>query len=1059
MSQLFRYQRWSILVAFFLFICASAQLASAPTQAQTISEPVTLGVGNPVEGKIHGGERHNYQLTLEAKQYLQLEVVQMGVDVSITLFDPANKKVAESALPHGPNGPETITTVVAAAGTYRLEVRTARPDAPLGRYRARVVQLHTAAQMDADTTAAERLFGEALTLSMQGTNESIRGAIAKFEAMIPLVDYREDQQDLAAVLNNIGQNHNLLGEWQQALDYYQRSLKDLRAVPDDGSTIRKTVEGIALGGIACMYHRLGDAGQSLRYNQEALALLQRGGYQRSAALTMGNIGTLYLELGELQLALNYYQRAIETLKQQNAPGAEALILAGLGTTHLRMGNAAQAVQLYEQALANLQAVNIARDQPHFLYLLGQAYHDSGDRGKAFEFLNSALAGARAAGDRAVEGSVLDILGVLYGAQGETKKAFDTFASALVLQRAIEHKTGEARTLYHQAQLARDNGQLNDARASIVAALAIVEEWRAKINVSYLRASYLATAEDYYELATDILLRLHKADPTHGYDAEAFQVSERERARTLIETLTEAPYELRIGGDQKLLQQEQILQQKISATAWRLQRLNINQSVTAAQLQKDLQTLRADYQRLQAEIIASNPHYAAMTYPQPLDVKEIQAQVLDEDSLLLEYSLGEKQSLLAAVTRDHFEVFTLPGRADIEAAARRFHGLLTARNTRIKFETVAEKNDRIAQADEEWPEAANVLSKMLLGPVANRLGRKRLLIVADGALQYIPFSALTVPKSRESGVVSLESRRSETDSGLRTPDSRLPDLLVSEHEIVSLPSASTLAVLRRELAGRQPAPKAIAVLADPVFRTDDNRFRQAHRQTTAGAVVTLRSHTRGVEENVADQLTRAVQDVGAGQEIEMARLPYTRNEAQSIMALTPPSQRQVALDFAATRIAAVDAGLREYRIIHMATHGLLNSTHPELSGLVFSLIDEKGQPVNGFLRSHEIFNLRLRADLVVLSGCRTGLGQEIRGEGLVGLTRGFMYAGAARVLVSLWDIHDEATAELMKRFYAELLGKKLSPAAALAAAQSSMAHDARWSSPYYWAGFTLQGEPR
>ena len=169
---------------------------------------------------------------------------------------------------------------------------------------------------------------------------------------------------------------------------------------------------------------------------------------------------------------------------------------------------------------------------------------------------------------------------------------------------------------------------------------------------------------------------------------------------------------------------------------------------------------------------------------------------------------------------------------------------------------------------------------------------------------------------------------------------------------------------------------------------------------------------------------------------------------------------MALDFAATRQSAMNPDLSQYRILHFATHGLLNSNRPELSGLVFSLIDEQGRTQDGFLRLPDTYELKLPADLVVLSACRTGLGQEIRGEGLVGLTRGFMYAGAARVLVSLWNVDDAATAELMRRFYQKMLGsEKLSPAAALRAAQLSLSQDRRWAAPYYWAGFILQGEPR
>jgi CHAT domain-containing protein len=266
-------------------------------------------------------------------------------------------------------------------------------------------------------------------------------------------------------------------------------------------------------------------------------------------------------------------------------------------------------------------------------------------------------------------------------------------------------------------------------------------------------------------------------------------------------------------------------------------------------------------------------------------------------------------------------------------------------------------------------------------------------------------------------------------------------------------------LRRETAQRQPASKTIAVLADPVFDGNDERVKAslARLQSQRPAVASAQrgqSITRG-------EIQRSASESGwDGEVLNTSRLPFTRKEADSIMALVPPADRKEQLDFAASLASARSPDLSQYRIVHFATHGFLNSRHPELSGIVLSLVDEMGREQNGFLRAHEIYELKLPAELVVLSGCRTGLGKEIRGEGLVGLTRAFMHAGSARVLVSLWDVNDEATAELMIRFYSRLLSQdRVSPAAALHTAQLSMAQDKRWSSPYFWAGFTLQGEPR
>ncbi|MGH9364414.1 MAG: CHAT domain-containing protein, partial [Thermoanaerobaculia bacterium] len=330
---------------------------------------------------------------------------------------------------------------------------------------------------------------------------------------------------------------------------------------------------------------------------------------------------------------------------------------------------------------------------------------------------------------------------------------------------------------------------------------------------------------------------------------------------------------------------------------------------------------------------------------------------------------------------------------------------------------------------EYPKAAAALSQMLLGPVARKLGSKRLLIVVDGALQYVPFAAL--PSPTRGGYVPLGA----------------------EHEVVSLPSASVLAVLRREIAGRAPLSKTLAVLADPVFEKDDERLKKVGRDTkeSAKAIPPLDS-----------PLVRSAQDLGLeeGGRLRIPRLPFTRREAEAIFSLAPAAKRKEVLDFDANRAAATSEELGQYRFVHFATHGFLNSIHPELSGLVLSLVDRNGNDQNGFLTALEVYNLKLPVDLVVLSGCRTGLGKDVKGEGLIGLTRGFMYAGAARVLVSLWDVDDEATAELMTRFYDGMLGRRhLSPAAALRAAQISISKEKRWQAPYYWAAFVLQGEPR
>jgi CHAT domain-containing protein len=458
-------------------------------------------------------------------------------------------------------------------------------------------------------------------------------------------------------------------------------------------------------------------------------------------------------------------------------------------------------------------------------------------------------------------------------------------------------------------------------------------------------------------------------------------------------------------DSVLLERERDLQARLNS-AELARTMLLGSKFTPQQLaaaEKKVNTLSAEYEEVRAKIRSGSPRYSALKFPQPLGLAEIQSSVLDPDTLLLEYALGPDHSFLWAVTADSLDCFELPARGQVEQSARRFR------------EALASPTGNVAS------EAAKEASRVLLSPVASKLGNKRLLIVADGALQYLPFAALPDPEDFEQP-------------------------LIVKHEVVSVPSASTVAVLRRELSNRNPPPKKLAVLADPVFNRDDSRVMTTARRPVSAAPPAM---GRGLE--------RAITDFGISG-TRLNRLPGTRREAAGIIALVGESERKQALDFDASVALLNSLEIKNYRIVHLATHGFLNTAHPGLSGLALSLVDKQGNPVDGFLRLHEIYNLRLAADLVVLSACQTGLGKEVQGEGLVGLTRGFMYAGAPRVVASLWKVDDSATAELMRTFYSAMLGEnRLSVSAALRQAQVAMWKTRRFQAPYYWAAFVLQGD--
>jgi CHAT domain-containing protein/tetratricopeptide (TPR) repeat protein len=882
----------------------------------------------------------------------------------------------------------------------------------------------------------------------------------------------------ARALDNIGRAYYAIGDRQQALSYYQQALPIWRS--------EKNFPGQAqtLLNFANVYSDFSYVERALEYYGQALALWRAVNDKRGEASTLTGMGHLYSRLGKKQAALELYEQARPLLKVVGDRIEEARVLNGLAYVYSELGGLERALDYYYQALRLFQATSYKRGQVGSLIVIGLLTYSRGDYKKALTCFQQALVMVRESKDRHYEAYALrsiaalhhslgnkrqalvyykqalllhDTLGdprgrayalngvaKVYYDFGDTKTALAYHNASLVLNRQTADRFGEVSTLFNIARIERDIGDLADARSHIEGATSKIEMLRVGVASQELRASFFATVRRNFELSIDLLMLSLKQDPFQGFEANALSTSEQARARSLLEMLVEARADIRHGVDASLLERERSLQQSLSVKAEHYSALlsgkHTEEQANAAA--KEIDSTTVDFQQVQAQIRSTSPRYAALTQPQPLSLKEIQQQVLDSETILLEYALGDERSYLWAVTPDSLASFELPKRTDIEAAARRVYDLLTAQNQIVIGETELQKDRRVARADADYAIAAAALSQIVIGPVAKQLGNKRLVIVADGALQYIPFGALPVPDGK--GI----ARPTQVSDNDKERSASNPQPLILEHEIVSLPSASTLAVMRRELADRKPAPRAVAVLADPVFSRLDPRVSSQRTTTsvTADSASTSRDFDRALKEVRVSRNRSGV-----------ARLPFSRREAEAIKIAAGPGGAMEAVDFDASRATATSDQLSQYRIIHFATHGLLNSEHPELSGLVFSLVDRQGKPQNGFLRLHEVYNLNLAADLVVLSACQTGLGQDVKGEGLVGLTRGFMYAGAARVIASLWQVDDSATAELMRRFYTKMLADGLRPAEALRHAQVEMSQQKRWKTPYYWAGFVLQGE--
>jgi CHAT domain-containing protein len=869
----------------------------------------------------------------------------------------------------------------------------------------------------------------AVVNSMSG---DVQEAQHDFEQALTLLQSEQNSSLAAQTFLNLGYLHGNLGNMQASLDYFTRALEIWVATRD------RRKQALTWTGMAGLYALQGEKQRAMDLHHDALKLFRTIGSRNGEAAALNGIGYLYDDLGNRDRALKSYSLALQLYQSIRNDSYAAITRGYLGRVYFSLGDKKKALDLFYNKLATSQLAQDRRMEAYTLRDIGNVLSSAGDKKQAFDCYSRARLLSQAVIDRRGEAYILNDIGSLLARSGELSQALTYYRQSLLLMQVVADRRGEVFTLYEIARAERNSGNLSEARVEIEKSLDLIDKLRTKVLSPSLRISYVETVYQQYEFYIDLLMRMHQGDSTAGYDILALEANERARARTLLENLIEARMGIRQGVDLELLAEETRLQQQLNQTAEQQMRLlsGKHSAEQADVIKSQLENLLAQYDEVESRVRERSPRYAALTQPRELRLTDIQNQ-LDQGTVLLEYSLGEEKSYGWAVTPNSVVSFELPARSEIEEVARELYSLLASGNNRKENESRAEQRLRVARAEAAYPTVATQLSTMLLAPVASLLGQKRLVIVADGLLQYIPFTALSDPT-----VV-------RADGGSFQP-------LVIKHEIISLPSLSTLAILRKEMPEKSRAKALVAVFADPVFEQDDPRLRNARFDRSSPSS----SHDSRRFDVVVKpgRVNRASLELeNDSKRMKFQRLPFTLQEAQAIASIVPEKDTKQALGFDASLKAILNAALDQYRIIHFATHGVLNNSHPELSGIVLSLIDKSGRPQNGFLRLNEIYNLDLNAELVVLSACQTALGKAARGEGLIGLTRGFMYAGAARIVASLWRINDRSTAELMRYFYVGMFQQHLTPAAALRTAQIRMWETSEWRFPHHWAAFLLQGE--
>lgn len=1008
-------------------LCAGSTPLSLPGGSATSREQELLP-GKLVSKDLEAGEIHEYRLPLASGEVVDVRIEQDGVDVSLSFLSPDRETLLSVDTPKDIRGAERLFAFAETGGMYRLRVRGAAGKDPglRGSYVLRRAPQRLAGPGDRVRARAWREYSQGEALRRASPEEAKPHYDTAFRLWQILGD--RDQQAIAlyrgaGILRDLGHLREAVASYAQALpltEYLWLRLSILNL-------------------LTRLHLDLGNTQQALLAGEQAVALAPRAGDPFLHASALNNLGTIYRRWGETDKALEYFEASLEQWRQVGAHPEMARTLINRAEILLAIGNPKPVLGIVKESLLVLEEVGqpggdgtqyrllgVARDQLgspqtalYYLDLARQKARDTKNPGFEALALNEKgsillkmgdLEKARRAFDEARriagksglldnEAFALAGLGKVLLEQGDAAGAIELFARGERLYGKLGDPNALALVLYGRALAERSQGRIEAARRSIERALDLVEELREGVGQRDLRSHVIGARADFYDLKVDLLLRLHEQRRDLGLDATAFAASEWRRSRSLLEMVEKMG-----AGLPKDLPTETVRRQV--RLRFQLQRLAQEKLkiVSGAKMsggsrglpaiEREIQETVAQWEALSEEMRRQSPAYAAVTAPKLVSVREVQ-ELLDAETALVAYTVGEERSILWWIEKDALEVHQdLPRRAELEHLADDAYDLLSRPQSKQR---------------ERMQRVLDKLGASLLEPIASRLsGVRRIAVVADETLQILPFAALTVPGSGEP--------------------------LVESHAVVQLPSASLAAALRARQQGRAVPPEIMAVFGDPVFGSSDERARQG----------------RGLPGRIGDP------QLG-----ELPRLPESAREVKAILDLVPAAKSRRLIGFAANRRAAMDPDLEHYRYIHFATHGIVDLANPELSGIQLSRINPQGRPLEGqgILPFYEVYNLHFPADLVTLSACRTAVGQAVRGEGQLGLSRSFLYAGASRVIGTLWDVDDRDAADLMTLFYQALLRDGKSPAMALQEAQKGMRAREKTRAPYHWAGFVLQGDWR
>jgi len=793
---------------------------------------------------------------------------------------------------------------------------------------------------------------------------------------------------------DIGLYHFARSSLGEAAQDFQRALELARSTGDT------TLQATALIYLGYVEYRNGAWQELISFMTRAEELIDNEAEPYLMGRITAGYAEAFIETGLPEVGLQKYKEALEYYRLTNTPRPLVSMSWGIGKAHYILGQYPEALSTLQQTLADAESNKFPSWQAQSHDYLGRTYAAMNQPTQALEHFEAALLLYMELGNTMEEARVRALIGQHYETQGRLDDAQQFYQKALQVFEALNDRIDQSVTLSALGELEIKRGNYDTGENLLRRSIETTESVRSKSTTRDLTAAFSATVHDRYLQYIHSLMRRNDKQAA----VRAFEISELSRARSLAEFLRDTETNLLAQMDPELAKQEKLLRYSIRAKENRKVELVSNKYAKEdlERLDAELAQLEEQYKSVSATISRRYPNYEQITRPRGWNLARIQDEVVnDDDTILLEYILGADKSYVWAITRDSLSAHEITG--EVSKAAESVYNLLKERAK--------------AGSENQLTQATQALSQMILSPVASQLDKRRIIVIADGALHYIPFQMLSSPSSNA-------------------------EPLVAEHDIINAPSASILGELREEVSSRGVRSRVLAAFGNPAL----------------GSGV-----QNGSKEPVAsgEQLHYALRDIElSADDLDLSAtgdLFFAEREINSLREIATPAATFAATGFAANRQQLFSLDLSQYAILHFATHGLLDPKRPEHSGILLSMVDDQGKKLEGFIGLQDVYSLRAPVDLVVLSACRTGLGKEIRGEGLVGLTRGFMYAGATTVVASLWKVDDEATAELMKRFYTEMLQNRKTPDEALRIAQNSIRQIPRWSAPHNWAGFTLQGE--